>query len=304
MNKKTADSIQKARALFEQAVAKDNRFALGHAGIADADILLAKVGAISGEEADARARPEVSAALAIDDQLAEAYTSRAILLTDFEWNWPAAEADFRKALALDPNSAAAHHWYARHLAEIGRTDEALTEILAAHKLDPLSPTILVSKAKILFVARRYEEALEPCRKALELEPDFAFAYSLLAQAQSHRGEHDQAIETAKKFVELSHESGWSQLELAYAYANAGRSDASEQIINEVTTRNLPFSPYDMATIYAARRDITAALHWLETSIAQRPVDAIWMRVDPRLDNVRNDPGFQKTRLDGGRDLRT
>jgi TolB-like protein len=113
LEKRTGDSIQQGRALFEDAVLKDPRFALGHAGIADSYILLAKLGAISPAEAATQAWAEVSSALAIDDNLAEAYVSRATLLTDFEWNWPAAEPDYRKAIELNSNSASAHHWYAR-----------------------------------------------------------------------------------------------------------------------------------------------------------------------------------------------
>src|SRR6185295_14941909 len=121
------DSIKKGRILFEQAVAKDPGFALGHAGIADSYILLGKAGAISPDEASTGAWSEVSAALGIDENLAEGYISRATVLADFDWNWPAAEADFQKALALNPNSAIAHHWYARYLAQIGRFEEALKE---------------------------------------------------------------------------------------------------------------------------------------------------------------------------------
>ena len=102
--------------------------------------MLGKIGELTGDEAATRAWPEVSTALGLDDNLAEGYVSRATILTDFEWNWPAAEADFRKAIELNPNSAIAHHWYARYLAEIGRSDEALREIEAAEKLDPLSPS--------------------------------------------------------------------------------------------------------------------------------------------------------------------
>src|SRR6185436_12007608 len=126
-NKRNTDSIQKGRMLFEQAVAKDPRFALGHAGIADSYILLGKTGAISPDEASTGAWSEVSVALGIDENLAEGYISRATLQSDFDWNWPAGEADFQKALELNPNSAIAHHWYARHLAQIGRSEEALTE---------------------------------------------------------------------------------------------------------------------------------------------------------------------------------
>lgn len=291
LEKRTVDSIQKGRALFEEAVAKDPRFALGHAGIADSYILLGKLGAITSAEVSTRAWPEVSSALALDENLAEGYVSRGILLTDFEWNWPAAESDFRKALEINSNSASAHHWYALHLGEIGRFAEAMREIGTAEKLDSLDPGILSSKAKILCAARRYEEAIAQCRKTLDLEGNFGRAVSILAQSYIHNHQYTEGIKAAQKYVELSNDSGWAKLELAYAYAAAGNKAESERIVNEVTSQPGPFSPYDMATICAAWRDPNKAMDWLEKAIERRSVDVIWIRVDPRLDPARSDPRF-------------
>ena len=293
LNKRTVDSLQKALALFQEAVAKDKKFALGRVGIADAYILLAKNGVMPGEEAARLAWPEVSSALSLDPQLAEVYVARGILRTDFEWNWSAAEADFEKALLLDPSSASAHHWYARHLAQIGRLDEAQREIRTAEKLDPLSPMILVSEGKIYFLAHKYESAIAPCRAALELEPNYATAFSILAQAYAHQGKRDLAIDAAKKYVALSNGSGWARLELAYAEAVTGNRSESERIVREVTSGTKEFSPNDMAAIYSAWRDSDGALRWLEKAIQDRSVDVITVRVDPRLDNVRSDPRFQE-----------
>ena len=293
LNKRTPDSIQKGRILFEKAVAKDPRFALGHAGIADSYILLGKAGAISPEEASTGAWSEVSITLGIDESLAEGYISRATLLADFDWNWPAAEADFHKALELNSNSAIAHLWYARYLAQIGRSEEALKEISAAEQLDPLSPVILTSKAKIFGAAHRYQDAIAYCRKAIDLESNFAPSFSILAQASVHRQQYPQGIEAAKKFVELLGGSGFAKLELAYAYAVAGSKPESDRIVNEVTSQPGPFSPYDMATICAAWHDANGAFHWLEKAIEQRSVDVIWIRVDPRLDNIRDEPSFRE-----------
>ena len=291
--KRTVDSIQKGRALFEEAVREDPRFAQGHAGIADSYILLAKLGAISAREAATHAWTEVTAALAIDDNLAEAYVSRATILTDFEWNWPAAEPDYRKAIELNPNSASAHHWYARHLAEIGRAEEAIKEIQAAEKLDPLSPFIGTEKAKILYMAHRYDEAIAQCRRALDLEGNFARSFSILGQALIQARKYPEGIEAVKRFVELSNNSGFAKLELAYAYAVAGNKPESDRIVNEVTTAAGPFSPYDMATICAVWHDNTGAFGWLEKAVEKRSVDVIWIRVDPRLDPIRPEPGFKE-----------
>jgi adenylate cyclase len=293
LNKRTVDSIRKALELFQEAVAKDGQFALGRVGVADSYILLAKIGAMRGQEAEALAWPEVTAALTLDPQLAEGYVSRAILLTDFDWNWPKAEGDFQKALALTPNSAAAHHWYARHLEQIGRIDEALREIDAALKNDPLSPTIRVAKAKILFDAHRYREAIESSKTALELESNFASAYQVLEEAYAQLGDQTNALAAANKYVELSQRTGWALLELAYVYAVAGNREESDRIVNEVTAHPGEFSPYDMATIRAAWHDPDGAIPWLEKAIVARTVDVILIRVDPRLDNIRSDARFKQ-----------
>ena len=293
LNKRTTDSIQSALTLFKQAIKRDPRFALGHAGIADSYIQLGKIGAIGAIEAANHAWPEVTLALAIDDQLSDGYVSRAVLLTDYEWNWPAGGADYRKALDLNPSNASAHHWYARHLAQIGRFDEALREVAVAQKLDPLSAMIRVTKSKILFVAGHPDQAIDPCLKAIQLEPNFAPAFSMLGQAYAQAGNFPKSIEAAKRFVELSQNSGYAQLELAYSYAMAGNQTASDHIVSELTDRGRQFSPYDMATIYSARRDAAEALRWLGAAIDERSVDVIWLRVDPRLRYVRGEAGFQQ-----------
>jgi len=293
LNKRTIDSIQTARALFEQAVAKDPQFALGHASIAESYISLGKIGGITPAEASRQAWSEVSLALAIDDKLAAGYVSRAILLAEFEWNWPAAEADYRKALELDPNNAGGHYWYARWLGEFGRIEDALREVATAQKLDPLSAAVRVTKAKILLVARRYDDAIKQSRAAIDLEPGFGSAFSVLAQAYLFNKQPAEGIEAAQRYVDLSAGSGWAKLELAFAYATAGNRAEAERIVHETMASRDPFSPYDMATIYAAWRETDSALQWLKQAVEQRSVDVVWIRVDPRLDNVRSDPRFQE-----------
>ncbi|MBA2585279.1 MAG: tetratricopeptide repeat protein [Chthoniobacterales bacterium] len=303
LNKRTIESIQEARTLFEQAVAQDNRFAVGHAAIADSYILLAEYGAISSQEASALAWPEVTAALACNDGFAAPYISRAMLLTDFEWNWPVAEPDFKKALELNPNSALAHHWYAFHLAETGRVDEALREIDAARQLDPFSAIVRAAKAKILYMARRYDEAIALAREAIELEANSAPAFSVLARAYAAHQQYPQAMEAAKKYIEL--EPGeWGKLELAYVAAAAGNRAEAERVAGEVSPETTRSSPYDNAAVCAALHDKAGALRWLGSAIRQHAMEAVWMRVDPRFSDLRDEPGFREllTRLGPKREL--
>jgi tetratricopeptide (TPR) repeat protein len=169
----------------------------------------------------------------------------------------------------------------------------LREIAAALKNDPLSPTIRVAKGKILFDAHRYREAVDSCKTALDLEPSFASAYQVLAEAYAHLGEETSAIEAASKYVEFSQGSGWALLELAYVHAVAGNRAECDRIVSEVTARSGEFSPYDMATIRSAWHDPDGAMPWLEKAIAAHSVDVISIRVDPRLDNVRSDARFKE-----------
>jgi adenylate cyclase len=290
LNKRDTESIKKGRDLFEQAVTKDPSFALGHAGIANAYILLGLYGALPSKEASRQAWPEVSAALAIDDNLAEAYAARGLLLSDFEWNWAEGEKDFRKALDISPNNAAVHHWYAMALSELGRFDEALLQIRAAEKQDPLSPIIRAAKARILFVARRFDEAVAQCRAALELEPNFQPALYVLAQTYASQHRFPEAIESARKYAQ---EYSTTDLLLAYVYAAAGMNSEAQTIVRAATGPGQDFSSYEMATVCSASHDMDSARDWLLRAIERRSLHVPWLRVDPRLDNLRADPRYQE-----------
>ena len=291
LNKRTTASLKRAGELFQQAVAKDPRFAMGHAGIADAYILLAEYGEISVSEASKMARPEVLSALAIDDSLSGGHVARAILLAHFDWNWPAADVEYRKAIELNPNDVTARHWYALHLAELGRFDEALGQIDAALRLDPLSPIIRAAKAKILFVAHRYDQALEQCRAALDLEPNFAPALIMTGRIYTAQGKFREATHVITNYIGVSRED--TSLALAYVYAAAGEKEKAGQIVRKVTSSPDSLSTsYGLAAVCAAGHDGSSALRWLETALDHDSISMVWARVDPRLDNIRSNPRFR------------
>jgi TolB-like protein/Tfp pilus assembly protein PilF len=292
LNKRTAASLKRAGALFQQAVAKDLHFAMGHAGLAQTYILLAEYGELSSEDASKMAWPEVLSALRIDDSLSEGHVARAKLLAHFDRNWPAAEVEYRKAIELNPNDVTARHWYALHLAELGRFDEALDQIDAAERLDPLSPIIRAAKGQILFVAHRYDQALEQCQAALDLEPNFVPALIMTGRIYAAQGKFREATEVITKYTDASDQE--TSLGLAYVYAASGQQDKVEQIVRKVMS--LPDSldkSYAIATVFAAGHDEPSALRWLEIALDRDPLSAVWVRVDPRLDNIRSSQGFPK-----------
>jgi Flp pilus assembly protein TadD len=193
---------------------------------------------------------------------------------------------------LNPNNARAHHWFALNLAQLGRAEEALQEVGIAQKLDPLAPIIPAARAKILLTDHQFKEAVAENQKALELEPNFAPAYSVLAQALAFQGQYEDAIAAARKYVDLTGGGDQELLELAYAQAVGGKKVEAQQIVTEVQQRGENFSQYDMAAICAALDDRIGALFWLKRAIERHSIDVIWVQVDPRLDSMRNEDGFR------------
>ncbi len=290
LNKRTISALQEARELFERALARNPEFAAAYCGLADAYILLAEYGAIGSAEGGKLASPNVSKALELDPNLAEAHVSRAMLLGDFDWDWETAKGEFEHAIGLNPNNVPARHWYGLHLAELARFEDALDQIAAARERDPLAPIVRAARAKILLVARRYDEAIEQCRDALELQPNFLPALEVMGQVYACQGKFPEAMDVLKKCGELASDDDMS-LERAYIHGCAGQRQEAEQILQKATSLPEAVSAYDLATVYSALRDEAEALRWLEVAISRRSLSLVWFRVDPRLDNIRATPRF-------------
>ena len=175
-NKRTTTDLRKSVSYFQQAVDKEPSFALAYAGLADWYGMLTEYHAVPARETYGPARTAAMRALALDNELAEAHTSLAYLKQFYEWDLTGAEAQFKRALDLDPGYATAHQWYAEYLSAMGRHDEALAEIRRAADVDPLSLIINAVQANILYMARRYDEAIDVCRRAIDMDPYFPEVY--------------------------------------------------------------------------------------------------------------------------------
>ncbi len=182
-NKRTRDGFERGVASFRQAVAKDPAYALAYAGLADSHIGMTFYHYASPHAAMPLAREAAQKALEIDDSLAEAHASLAHVKTNYEWDWAEAERLSRKAIALEPDYATAHQWYGVHyLAPMGRLEEAIAETRRAQQLDPLSAVFNAFVGASLYFARRYDEAIDECRKTIDLHPDFGVAHWYLGRA--------------------------------------------------------------------------------------------------------------------------
>jgi serine/threonine protein kinase/Flp pilus assembly protein TadD len=292
-SKRTKQGLETAIVHFLQAIEQDKKFALAWAGIADAHNLLSQYAGVDRKASYATAMTAVLEALALDDNLAEAHTSLGLLLMLFEWDWAGAGREFQRALHLDPSYATAHHWYAQWLLFMGRHDEALSTLVNAIALDPVSPAILNDMGFMLYYTRDYAGAVGYAQKTLQLDPHFITAHRLLSLAYQGLGKHDQAIAENRLWVERAAKGDESFVTLAQCYAAAGRR---EEAVNVLSGVHLPENPdgnvmRGIALVYAALGEIDNAFAWLEKAFAVKSEALGTLKVDPKLDPLRSDPRF-------------
>ena len=295
-NKRTANDLKTAITYFQKAIDKDPNYALAYAGLADSYALLPDFGAGSPQESFPPARIAAKKALALDDTLAEAHTSLAQVLYSYDLDIDGSTREFRRAIELNPNYATAHHWLGiGPLIRSGRFDEAIVEGKRAVELDPLS---LINNADLgndYFLARRYDEAIEQVRKTLEMDPGFYSAYIALGQALEMKGARDAAIEEYQKARALNDDPSILAL-LGHAYAFSGNKTEAGKILDQLMllSKQRYVSAYSLAIVYLGLGDKEEALHWLEKSYQDRAgTDIGSIKIDPFLDPLRGDPGFEE-----------
>jgi tetratricopeptide (TPR) repeat protein len=278
---------------FEQAIAKDSRFALAYAGLADCYALQNWYLEPPPADAFARAKEAATRAVALDDTLAEAHVSLAFVKFHYDRDLQGAEAEFRRAINLNPNYATAHHWYAFNLSVMERHDEALLEIKRAEELDPRSAVISTAVANVLFHARRYDEAIEQCRKALLIDPGSASAQVVLRWAYEQKGMTDAAYAVYERERAFAGDTPTTRAKLAHVLAVSGRKDEARRIVEELVARRKAqwVTAYEIAVVYALLGERDNAFLWLDRAEKEHAVGYTYLRVDPRLDNLRGDPRY-------------
>lgn len=219
-SKRTPESFRQAVEQFQVAADQDPTYARTYAGLADSYALMSSYGMGPATELMPRARSAALRALELDDRLAEAHTSLALIHENFDWDWQSAEKEFRRAIELDPNYATAHHWYAEFLAFQGRFDEALTESERARQLDPLSLIIAVDRGAILYYARQYDRAIEQFRSVLAVDPNLPRARLIIAP-YLEKGMFKEALAEADSWREQD-DSPWTWLSYVHIYGRWGR----------------------------------------------------------------------------------
>jgi TolB-like protein/DNA-binding winged helix-turn-helix (wHTH) protein/Flp pilus assembly protein TadD len=292
-NKRTADGLKRAIEYFKGAIETDPTYAPAYSGLADSYSLSGdwEYGLMAPKDAFPSAKAAAKKALELDNTLGEAHASLAFCNDVFDWDWGSADREFRQAIELNPGYATAHQWYGWHLVVMGHSDDAIAELRKAESLDPLSLIISADIADALLIARRYDQAMQQSRKTLELDPNFALAHYQLGQAMARQKMYDEAIVELRKAIDLSGDNSTFASNLAYVYAVSGKKEEATKILNDLKTRDHPFSnSSEIALIYAGLNDKDQAMAWLQKAFDERFNPSILKR--PCFDALRSDPRFQ------------
>jgi TolB-like protein/DNA-binding winged helix-turn-helix (wHTH) protein/Tfp pilus assembly protein PilF len=292
-NKRTEEGLKRGIQYFQQAIDIEPNYAEAYDGLADCWQGLAWYGYMPSKDGFLRARAAATKALELNGSMAEAQATLAHVSANYDFDWKAAEDGYRRAIALNPNYATAHHWYGDLLSAMGRPEQAIAESQRARELDPLSPLINAWLGWRYQFARRYDQAIVEYRKALDLDPSFAPAHLLLGQAYEQKKMLKEATAELEQAVKLSGGGAVYLASLAHAYGVAGsRSDALKLIRQlENLAAQQRVSSYDVALAFVGVDDKDQAFSWLEKAVSDHAGRLMFLNVEPRFDSVRSDPRY-------------
>lgn len=284
-------ALHAAIAEYQQAIALDPAYALAYAGLADAYSSLPITSDVPAGDVAAGAREAATRAVGADGLLAEAHAALGWQEFWFGWNWPAAEASLRRAVALDPNYANARRSLGHVLSNAGRHSEALAEMARARELDPFSPLMHGLSAQTAYNARNFVLAERHARQALAIDPNFWGGYVNLGQALAGQSRFEEALVAIAEGYRLAgNAKGLTRR--AYVLARMGRAAEARRLVAELERSTRPIPPYEIAAVHAGLGDADEAFAWLDTAYAVRDANLVFLPVDPKLDAVRADPRFQ------------
>jgi serine/threonine-protein kinase len=290
LNKDTEESLRKALEYFNQAIEQQPDYALAYAGLANAYYSLSNV-YMAPNEVMPRAREAAERAVQLDQSLPEAHSALGLVRAWYDWDFAAGEKEFRRAIELNPNNADAHRVYGDLLIVRQQSERALAEKKKAEQLDPLSVPASWDVARAYFYAGRYAEAEQQARKTIGLDEKFPNIYQLRAQIAVEQHRLPDAVALAKQAVVLGGRKPLFISMLGYIEALAGDRRAAESAIAEVNANPGYALPLFLARVDAALGNRDQAVAWLEKLYTERSESIVWLRVDPTLEPLRNDPRF-------------
>jgi len=283
--------LQSALDAFQKSTQLDSSYAPAWAGIADTYYELSNI-YLPPKEAMPQARAAAARAIRLDPELAEGHTALGVVYAAYDWDWVAAEREYRRSLELNPNHAQTHLYYGQLLHVFGRLDESIAQMQQAVELNPLSTYTRVTATYILFVAGRYSEAIAELKRLEQAEPGYAPIHFNLAQVYEALGRHGEAVSELREAITLG-DTPFPRALLGVSLARAGKTREARAILADLERheRESHLSSVAFAMIYTALGDREAAFRRLEKAYNDRDEEMPYLKTDPNLSDLRSDPRF-------------
>ena len=294
-SKRTLETVTRSVDYFRQAIEIDPDFALAWIGLADSYTKLGDVGVATSPPKEAFSKAKIAAvrAVEIDSSLPEAHTSLAHLYMH-EYEWAEAEREFRTSLRLQPHNATTREWFAYERLMRGKRDECFEEIRLAIEIDPLSLPVNADYGELLYYARDYSAAIEQYERARELDPHFYPVHLGMGRVYVEMGQYEKSLAALERARQTSGGSVDTFAAIARAHASFGKKKLARDVLAQLESdaRTRYVSPYGIAAVYAALGDRDTAFDWLIRACHEHAAWSIYVRVDPRLDPLRDDERFE------------
>jgi len=292
-NRRTGENLDKAVEQFQSAIDRDPNYALAFAGLADVYSIYRDYSINAPADSMSRAEAYAKTAISIDGHLAEPHGT----LGNVYYNrlqWAESEAEYKRAIELNPNYPTAYHWYAVLLFGLGRNEEAEAAIMRAHQLDPLSGIISQNVAQAYRIKGDHKAAIETCQRIIDLDPNFPGCHFAIAWSYLKTGRNNEAIAEWQMALELNGRYSTTLAELGVAFAASGRTADTMGLLKELEERyaKKQANGSDIATIYAALGAKDKAFEWLEKDVSVRNPRVAEFRWSPASEPLRDDPRFK------------
>lgn len=293
LRERTIHALRKAIASFDHALRLEPSYAAAYSGLADSYALLGYYSGFSLLQAKLTATQAARKAIELDDQLSEAHASMGEIKAFYEWDWTGGDFEFQRAIALDPTCATTHHWYANLLSVLGRTREATAHGLKALQIEPCSPLIMAGVGLVHFYCNQPDITIGLCKKALQIDPNYALGLWALGMAYEQKGDHEEALRQFQRGVKHDRENLCLSTSMAHTYALAGDEQKARAILDKLIDSSMPrtASAYDLAVLYAGLNEPDNAFRWLQQACEERSDWVPYLGVEPRFRNLRADPRY-------------
>ncbi len=289
-SKDMPQELRKAVEYFQQAIALDPNFALAYAGLAYAYAPLSDLSSLQPRELMLKAKEAALHALSLDDQLVEAHTALGYILFEYDYDFARAEREFKRAIELNPNDSDAHRAYGELLTYLGRREDSLAELRRALEIDPLALRANCEYGRSLSFARRYDEAITQLKRTLELDNSYWLTHYNLAITYNMKGDYAESVTERLKIQDLFSKPQTAAL-MRESFAKGGWQGFLRAMTPKQLPPNVPL--YIAATFHVELGEKDKALAILNQMYQDHNYDLVMLKVDPRLDPLRDDPRFQE-----------